>query len=135
MAFGTVEDETGSAEFVVFPKTYEVCKDLLKPNAVVLMKAKVEVREETISLMVEKVTVPTQSDLEFSQLQNYKEIFIPRDTEKTTLQKLGTLLKSNPGKEKVVIIIPNGSLPERMVLPYTVAWDEKLEQAIQNLLH
>lgn len=135
MAFGTVEDETGSAEFVVFPKTYEVCKELLKPNAVVLMKAKVEVREETISLLVEKVTVPTQSDLEFSQLQNYKEIFIPRDTEKTTLQKLGTLLKSNPGKEKVVIIIPNGSLPERMVLPYTVAWDEKLEQAIQNLLH
>jgi hypothetical protein len=99
------------------------------------MKAKVEVREETISLLVEKVTVPTQTDLETAQLQNYKEIFIPRNTAKTTLQDLGKILKSHPGKEKVVIIIPNGSIPERLVLPYTVGWDAELEKTIQDLLH
>lgn len=135
MAFGSLEDETGTAEFVVFPKTYDTVKNLLKLNSVVLMKAKVEVREETISLLVEKVTVPTQTDLETAQLQNYKEIFIPRNTAKTTLQDLGKILKSHPGKEKVVIIIPNGSIPERLVLPYTVGWDAELEKTIQDLLH
>jgi DNA polymerase III alpha subunit len=120
---------------VVFPKTYDACKNLLKINSVVLMKAKVDVRDETINLMVEKVTVPTQTDLEAAQLQNYKEIFLPRNTEKATLQELGKILKSHPGKEKVVIIIPNGSIPERLVLPYTVGWDENLEKVIQNLLH
>jgi DNA polymerase-3 subunit alpha len=91
MAFGSLEDETGTAEFVVFPKTYDTVKNLLKLNSVVLMKAKVEVREETISLLVEKVTVPTQTDLETAQLQNYKEIFIPRNTAKASLQDLGKL--------------------------------------------
>ncbi|HCC84740.1 MAG TPA: hypothetical protein DEP87_03595, partial [Candidatus Pacebacteria bacterium] len=135
MAFGLLEDETGTAEFVVFPKTYHDYQDLLKLNAVVLMKAKVEVREETIGLLVEKITIPTQTDLEQSELQNYQEIFIPRHTDKVKLQELGKLLKSHPGKEKIVIVIPNGSIPERLVLPYPVAWDQNLELKVQNLLH
>jgi DNA polymerase III subunit alpha len=135
MAFGTIEDETGSMEFVVFPKTYEQYHSLLQLNAVVLMKAKVELREESLSLLVEKISIPTQLELESSQLQNYKEIFIPRQTDQTKLQALGKLLKSHPGSEKVVILIPNGTMPERMVLPYTVAWDQSLEAAVLNLLH
>jgi DNA polymerase-3 subunit alpha len=135
MAFGTLEDETGTIEFVVFPKTYDEVKNLLKLNSVVLLKGKVELRDEALSLLVEKISVPTQTDLDYADLQNYKEVFIPRNTDKTKLQELGKLLKSRPGSDKVVIVIPNGSMPERMVLPYTVAWDPALEAEVQNLLH
>lgn len=134
MAFGTLEDETGSIEFVVFPKTYQEYQEILKPNAVILLKAKVEVREETLSLLAEKISIPSQTDLEYSSAESSREIFIPRNTTKATLQQLGTLLKSKPGKEKVVVIIPNGSVPEKMVLPYTIEWTPELETAIKDLL-
>lgn len=134
MAFGTLEDETGSIEFVVFPKTYQEYQHILKLNAVLLLKAKAEVREDELSLLVEKVSVPSQTDLEHATVEQSKEIFIPRNTDKTTLQKLGTLLKSRPGKEKVVIIIPNGSVPEKLVLPYTVNWSDELVLEIKQLL-
>ncbi len=135
MAFGTLEDETGSIEFVVFPKTYQEYVDLIKPNSVILLKAKVELREDTLSLLADKVSIPTQTDIEYSNAEQHKEIFIPRVTNKTVLQKLGALLKSRPGKEKVAVIIPNGAVPEKMVLPYTVEWTEQLEEQIKNLLN
>ena len=98
------------------------------------MKAKAEVREDELGLLVEKVSVPSQTDLEYSTAEQSKEIFIPRNTDKATLQKLGALLKSRPGKEKVVIIIPNGSVPEKLLLPYTVGWTDQLVAEIKQLL-
>ena len=134
MAFGTLEDETGAIEFVVFPKTYQEYQNLIKPNSVILLKAKVELREDVLSLLTEKVSIPTQTDIEYSSAEQHKEIFIPRNTSKEILQKLGALLKSRPGKEKVAVIIPNGAVPEKMVLPYTVEWSEQIETQVKTLL-
>lgn len=134
MAFGAIEDGTGNLEFVVFPKTYEEYGEKLVEGSVVLIKAKVEYSDEEFKLIVEKVSVPKKQEIEYEKNKNYKEIFIPRKTEKETLKKLGELLKSNPGKEKVVILIPNGTEPEKMVLPYGVEWSEELEEKVGEIL-
>ena len=51
-----------------------------------------------------------------------------------TLEKLGTLLKSHPGKDKITIVIPNGAKPHLMNLPYGVAWDDDLKAEVEDLL-
>ncbi len=59
---------------------------------------------------------------------------MPRKTSKETLTKLGTLLKSNLGKTKIVIIIPNGGKAEKINLPYQVDWNESLAKQVEELL-
>jgi hypothetical protein len=70
-----------------------------------------------------------------NQEEDYQQIFIPRKTSKKTLEKLGKLLKSNPGKDQVMVVIPNGGSPRKIRLPYTIKYTPKLEKQIQELLN
>lgn len=134
MAFITLEDRTGRIPVVVFPKTYEQHKDQLTQDAVVLIKAKVDYREEELQLIADAISTPSSSELNHVGAGVHQEIFIPRKTNPDTLQKLGKLLKSQPGDESIVILIPNGGKPERMVLPYGVNWNDKLKAQVDKLL-
>lgn len=135
MAFGTLEDQTGSMEFVVFPRTFEQYGQLLESDIAVLLKAKVTEREGEVSLIAEKISVPDSSVVAQAEQDNAREIFIPHGTSKQTLEELGALLKQNQGKEKVIVTIPNGTPePKKLVLPYTVEWSEDLAQKVAKIL-
>jgi DNA polymerase-3 subunit alpha len=43
MAFATLEDESGAIDLVVFPDTFEKSRDLIKPDAVILVRGKAKV--------------------------------------------------------------------------------------------
>ena len=135
MAFGTLQDKSGSIEFVIFPKTYEQYQDQLQLNTVVLLKAKVDNRDNEINLIAEKITVPDEALLSQTPDELKHEIFIPRKTNREVLQNLGKLLKSKPGKHKIIVLIPNGQQPKRMLLPYGVEWDKKLKQQVDDILN
>lgn len=134
MAFGNLTDQTGTIEFVCFPKVYNDCQDRLQENAVLLIKAKVDVRDDEAMLVIEKISSPTEQEIDIEENHNAKEIFIPRKTSKDTLQELGKFLKSHPGNDRVVIIIPNGNKPQRMPLPYTIEWSTELEKGLHKIL-
>jgi DNA polymerase-3 subunit alpha len=134
MAFGTLEDQTGSIDFVIFPKLYAEFAGKLQQDMVLLMKAKVDNRDESAQLMIEKITIPEENLIASSAVDNYQEIFIPRKTSQDVLVKVGKLLKSKPGNEQVMIIIPNGGDPKRMLLPYGVAWSEEVKKQVDELL-
>lgn len=135
MAFATLEDSTGKAEVVIFPKAYESVAGQLQEDSVILARAKVEHSDEEFKLIAERISIPETEELAFTASQDYKEIFVPRKTTPETLKKLGNLLKANHGKEKMVIVIPNGGKPERITLPYTVNWNETLQQQVEKLLN
>ncbi len=134
MCFGRLEDQTGSIRFVVFPRTYEKYQSLLSNNKVVLMKGKINEREGEINLIAEKIFLPKKQVMKQKEESNYKEIFIPRKTSKDALKKLGQLLKKHPGKDKAMVVIPNGDTPKKMKLPYTINFSDKLEKKIDQLL-
>ena len=134
MAFGRLEDATGNVPIVVFPKSYEEYSSIFKEDAVLLVKGKVDNRDDELQLIVEKLTTTTEIDSGIEATNPDHEIFIPRHTGQETLQKLGKLLKANPGEETTAILIPNGGKPQRMLLPYGVAWSPLLEAEVQSLL-
>jgi len=133
MAFGTLQDTTGSIEIVFFPRLYQKEKELIQEGKVVLIKATVQYRDDELKLIAEKISAP-KDVIDNNHNGSIKEIFIPRKTEKKTLQNLGEFLKKHPGEIKVAVLIPNGGKPERMVLPYGVEWTEELEKKIQQIL-
>ncbi len=134
MAFGTFEDESGSADFVAFPRTYAQYEPLLTIDNVVLLKGKVDQRDGKFQLIVEKIWQPTDISIKQAQADEAHEIFIPRKTDKDILQELGRLLKKNKGDDSVIVLIPNGNKPKKMLLPYKVNWSDDLAQQIQDLL-
>ncbi len=134
MAFGKFDDGSGALDVVFFPRTYKDFETLIQNDSVMLIKAKIDKREEELQLVVEKITAPTESDATPQAHDADHEIFIPRHTGKSTLSELGKLLKSHPGNDSVVVLIPNGAQPQRMLLPYGVTWDKELETQVQQLL-
>jgi len=134
MAFGTIEDRSGSIDFVIFPRSYEDYIGKLKQDMVVLMRAKVDNREESAQLMVEKITIPEENLVNTMLSDKQFEIFIPRKTDPAILTEIGKLLKTKPGKDNMVVIILNGGTPKRMPLPYGVAWSEELKLEIDKML-
>lgn len=135
MAFGTLDDQTGGIDFVIFPKVYEEYAGTLQTDMVVLLRAKVDNREDSAQLMVEKITIPEENLVSLAGSDKHHEVFIPRGTDPQKLQDVGKLLKSKPGSERVVVIIPNGGDPKRMLLPYGVAWNKELELAIAQIIN
>ena len=55
MAFLLLTDEAGEIEAVVFPKTCAEVKSFLIPNSVVIVKGKVEEREDRLSFIVDTI--------------------------------------------------------------------------------
>lgn len=134
MAFGTIQDNSGRIDFVVFPKTFEEYGGLLTDNAVLLFKGKIDVREEEMQLVVEKITSPDEMNIDHPASSAHEEIYVPRKTSKEILNQLGALLKANPGDQSVVIVIPNGGQPKKIKLPYGVNWNKKLEEDVKQML-
>ena len=135
MAFGNLEDETGRAEFVIFPRTFAQFSHLLVQDSVVLIKAKVDDQDGELKLIADKIITPTEMSINHTKANSAHEIFIPRKTNKSVLEDLGKFLKKNKGSDRVMILIPNGEKPKKMLLPYTVKWDQDLEKQIQGLLN
>ena len=135
MAFATLEDQTGKIRFVVFPRTYAQYKNLLKPDVVIIIRGKLDYKDEETQIIAEKISLPQTQLNEHEAAKNHQEIFIPRQTNQDTLNRLGRLLKSRPGSDSVVILIANGAEPERLLLPYGVNWSPELANEVEKLLH
>jgi len=134
MAFGTLDDTTGNIDFVIFPRAYKEYIGKLSQDMVILIKAKVDSREESPQLIAEKISIPEENAVAHDAAEKYQEIFIPRKTSPDKLQQLGTLLKAHPGQDRLVVMIPNGGGNKRMVLPYTVEWSDDIKEQVATLL-
>jgi DNA polymerase-3 subunit alpha len=135
MGFGNLDDGTGEIEFVVFPRTYATAKSLLVRDQVVLLKGKIDERDEKMSFVVDAVKPPDiDEDLGVDD-KNAIQLEIPRGTPKEKLIEMGKMLKASPGDKPIVLLIPNGGEPKKMKLPYTVGWNKELEFKIQTILH
>ncbi len=56
MAFVRMEDLQGEFEVVVFPRVYEKAKDLLIPDKILLVRGRVNAREERASVIADEIT-------------------------------------------------------------------------------
>lgn len=138
MAFLQVEDMSGQAEAIVFPRTYQEVQDSLKENMSLLVTGKVDKQEEKIQLIIDE-TESVQRLLESVKPQekqaSVRLYLTPEEIEKTeTMNNLKTLLQDyngNPDQKKypVEAVVSNQYLVrfgERF-------WVEDLEGIVNRL--
>ncbi len=133
MCFGTLDDGTGIMEFVCFPRTYAEHKNLLRQDAIVLLKGTLSNRDDKLSLQVERAREP-QIIIPQAAPEVGQTLTIPRGTGAEKLQEIGKYLKSRPGGDQLSVVIPNSVQDTIMKLPYTVAWNEETKQKVSELL-
>lgn len=137
MAFATLEDDTGTVELVIFPQTFEKTRDYWDERLPLVIEAKVEYREDALSLIVNTVSTlaeakPVENS---SHPQNTTFVLkIPRGTKPQALLEINQLLQSHRGDHDLTILIENGFGEKKIKLPYGVAWNRTLEERIKNIL-
>ena len=136
MAFGTIEDETGASDLVIFPKIYELSRSQLKEDTPILVKAKVDYREEKLSLVAEQIVSLKEGKLpeNFSRESKQIEIVIPKKTTKDILHALNRLLRAYPGSDEVILVLANGDEDKKIPFPEEVNYTDDLDKKIKRLL-
>lgn len=132
MAFIKISDGYTSIEVVVFPKTYETCKEFLVTDQVVLIVGRVEKREEELSLIVDKISSFDPNTKE--DRENAVEILIPLGTDVSVLQNINRTLRHFPGNTPVTLLLESGSKVQRMNLPFSIDPGPSLEEKIKQIL-
>ncbi len=135
MAFLTLVDETGKVDAVIFPKLYAQVKDLLVVGELVVVKAKVDIREDKISLIIDSLERPQTQPSPVDQ-PTTNTIIIPRKTSKKALLLLNQLLQQNKGDDQITLLFQNGdgSPGRKLVLPFGIRYTAKLQEQIKNIL-
>ena len=143
MAFVKIEDESGSIEAVVFPKVYSRTKQCWLKDSLVLIKAKLQIREETPNLVVdeawlldkEMLSSEDKSPIE-KEISSWDfEINLPNRISSRKLVELNKVLKQNQGKDKIALVfVDNFGKNRRMVLPFGVNYNDEIKKKIKEII-
>jgi DNA polymerase-3 subunit alpha len=125
MAFVTLEDSSGSIELVVFPRLFSQTKLLWVPEHVVIISGKLDFRDDRLSAVVDSITPAEQASAKKVQAKRkfaqQAQITIKADTPKSVLIKLNQLLQSQPGNDRITLLIRNGQTETRKIdLPFSL---------------
>jgi len=122
MAFGILEDATGSIELVVFPKTYAATRSIWIADQPVLVTGRVDFKDR-LSLIVDTALRPTDDQLikKVSSSASTYILSLDSHTKREDLVEINQLLKSNPGENQVIIELTNGGTKTKTIkLPFAV---------------
>jgi DNA polymerase-3 subunit alpha len=131
MAFATIEDGTGKIEIVVFPKTYGLDKTIWEKDKVVIVKGKLEKRDEEYSVIVDE-----GKRLNGDEGKGYDFVIrVPKGTTSKTLMELNAILKGSPGDKMGVLIFENGGAPRKLELSFGIDFNPEILEQIKSLLN
>jgi len=129
MAFAQVEDESGAADIVIFPKIYAETKPIWSDYKPILLTGKLDNRDNELSLLLN--IVETMDSL--SGKNGVLQISVPSQATKENLIELKTLLTKNPGNHSVSVHFEKNG--KSILLPFKINWSEELSREISNLFH
>lgn len=129
MAFLTLEDNTGSMEVVVFPKTYELTEELIQEDRKVFVYGRVQMSDEANGkLIAEKIiafeNLPKEIWLQFSDKEAYLE------KEKEVLE----CLSQEGGESTVAIYLRKEKAIKRLGKLYAVQSSQELLENLAKIV-
>ncbi len=131
MAIVTFEDFFGSVEVLIFPKVFPLVEIQLKPDAVVLVRGKISLREDRPRLMADDVT-PLEEALKV-RVHGIR-IQLGQEVERQVLEQLKTTLLSSPGRVPVELSFGKGEGGAVRVMVGSTLQVEPSQGLLQSLI-
>jgi DNA polymerase-3 subunit alpha len=106
-ASATLEDLTGAVEVLFFPNTYELVGQYIAEDAIVVVKGRVDRRDDQPRLMAMDLSIP-----EISAPDEHKPVVLALQPSRCTppmVERLKEVLASHPGGAEVHVKLVNGS--------------------------
>jgi DNA polymerase-3 subunit alpha len=106
MAFVQMEDLTGQADGVIFPRTFERISSFIEKDARLIVWGKADERDEKIQMIIEDVEPIEKAQMIIVELT-------PQRVDTATLQRLQSILQEQSGErkpQKVPVIARVGAL-------------------------
>lgn len=132
MMFCEIEDLTGKSELVVFPSVLKAIPELWRPETVVKVKGRVNLKDGAV-----KILVMSASELDENQplpLKNQPAakaetitLSVPATANPLLLQKLKTLLLEHPGNQPVELKVGSRTVKTNLIVSYDAALKREIE--------
>jgi DNA polymerase-3 subunit alpha len=150
MLFATIQDQTGSIEALVFPKTYEETKELWKQGEVVCISARIPKEEGDNKLFVEQIYIVNEQTLKNvkNQLSAYKNLndaaamdikkeksiilYITKEKLKLHGEFLKALFQRHPGEYGIYIRVGNDTIKAQSSVDASAQLLEELGSVLGN---
>jgi len=132
-ASATLEDLAGAVEALFFPNTYELVGQFIAEDAIVVVKGRIDRRDETPRLMAMDLAVP-----DITVADAGRPLVVSMHVNRCTppvVDRLKEILQTHPGTSEVHIKLLNG--PKTTVLrlgPWKVTNDTALKGDLKALL-
>jgi DNA polymerase III subunit alpha len=105
-ALASLEDLAGAIELMIFPSAYQLCSTLLAEDAIVVVKARLDKREDAPKLIAMEVTQP---DLTISDSGRPLTVSLPvTRVTPPVVERLKEVLITHPGNTEVHLQLQNG---------------------------
>ena len=91
MATFTLEDKTGTVKCIVFPQSYDACREELLPERVMIVEGKLKINEGMPEILIESLKAPLRLFIKITD-----------SNDKIMIQKIKSLLLSFPGDTEVM---------------------------------
>lgn len=135
MCFIKLQDTTGSIEVIVFPRSFEIARDIIAADQIVLISGKLETGEDSPTLIAESVSLLSNETVYEGDIEKeFLNITLPRDADRILLSKIYEVLKNNPGQTATFLILPGADNANRKIpVPFMVSRSFELENELVNL--
>lgn len=137
MAFGRIEDETGSIEVVFFPQTYSKYKEILKNDSVLIVSGRPDEKDETVVILVESVATTEQLMQKSVSAESTGlsiDINIPPFADRVLLHKIYQVLKNHKGDSSASLVLPgNDGAMRKIPIPFGCRLTVELRSQLSNL--
>ncbi len=118
MAFIKLEDETGTVDVVIFPRTFAQFKTVLNVDAIIILEGKLDAREEETAVLAEIITdlsILSEAKIEGQVADKFTYegqpgpegigIIIPKMASRQTLHSIYEVLKRFPGQKSTYLLL------------------------------
>jgi DNA polymerase-3 subunit alpha len=148
MAFAELEDLHGSLEVVIFPEAYEKTRELWKPDNILMVRGKVQFRDDEPKVICESAvdyhswvqeSTEEQESSAQSEVRHELHITLPRgddrDEDARLLSEIHGLLTSQPGQDTFNLYVSRGDRLVQLIFPNdTTTYSPALEKSVIAML-
>jgi DNA polymerase III subunit alpha len=138
MAVVTIEDLSGVIETVLFPEVYDRCAEVLAEDAIVVVRGKIDVRNDTVQLLCDDIDAYVAQEAEEAVERQFVTIELPphgdHEADHRTMQQVARLLREFPGDDRLFIRLPGGHGSHLLRSSIRIDWCRDLEQAIAEVI-
>jgi len=140
MVFLNLEDQSGSIEALVFPKTLQRFGNLIELEKIVQMNGRLSEKDGEFKLIAEEIRELPNDDLyqmnvEDIELNSVVEIYLPEKVSRQTMDSMKAILTRFPGNASVNLLITDalGTPQKTMNTKMKVSFSDSMLQELREL--